>query len=120
MNDSQGDPDGSSVEEREQAVARREARLDAQESRHAERKEEVMDVLSKADKRDDAADARDWASSKRDMAANMRAWMSDEPNYAEAEAREEALGDRVRASEDRDSSSTDRAVLAVGEDLDEE
>ena len=111
--------EASDVEQRERAVAQREARVDAREARHAERKRERMDVLSAANRRDDEADARDWAAGKRDMKANMHAWMSGDLNHAEAAARKEALDDRVSSAADRDSSSTDRAVLAVGEDLDE-
>ncbi len=111
--------EASDIEQRERAVAQREARVDAKEARHAERKQEVMDVLSSANRRDDEADARDWAAGKRDMKANMHAWMSGDLNHAEAAARKEALDDRASSAADRDSSSTDRAVLAVGEDLDE-
>jgi hypothetical protein len=51
------------------------------------------------------------------MAANMRAWLNDEPNQAEAEARGDALNDRQHSAADRKSSAEDRSVMAEDDDL---
>ena len=107
----QGQPEGSDTDERERVLEEREARVDAFEAHRAEHEAAVARVRCDADDRDDEAAARDWAASKRDMAANMRAWLSDDPNEAEAEARGEALNDRLHSAADRTLSATDRSVL---------
>ncbi len=109
------DPDG---DEREPVLDQRQSQSQAGGQR-AKRAEKTARVMSAAAKRDDEAAARDWAASKRDMAANVQAWLSDDPNQAEAEARGEALDDRLHSAADRKSSALDRSVLAEDDDLDE-
>jgi hypothetical protein len=105
-----------SADERHQALNVRESRLEAQESRQSERRDDVKDVLAQAAHRDEVADARDRAAAKRDMAANMQAWLNGNEGHAHAEARQEASGDRVHSKEDRTSSAVDRALLADDDD----
>jgi hypothetical protein len=94
LDEGQGKSEKSDIDERERVLEEREARVNAFESRRAEHEATVARVRCDADDRDDEAAARDWAASKRAMAANMRAWLNDEPNQAEAEARGYALNDR--------------------------
>jgi len=119
MNEGQGKAENSDIE-RERVLEEREARVEAFESHRAERETTAARVLCDADDRDDEAAARDSAAGKRDMAANMQAWLSDDPNQAEAEARGHALDDRLRSEVDRRLSARDRSVLARDADLDED
>ena len=74
-------------------------------------------MLAEAAQRDEAADARDWPAAKRDMAANWQAWLNGGKGRADAEARQEALDDRLHSAEDRTSSSEDRSILAEDDDF---
>ena len=93
-----------SADEREQALDDRESQIKAWESRQAERRGEVESVLTDAAHRDEVALARDWAAAKRDMAANMQAWLTGNEGRADAEARQEALDDRLHSEADRAAS----------------
>jgi len=118
LSEGQGKSAKSGIDERERVLEQREARIDAFESRRADHEAAVARVRCDADDRDDEAAARDWAASKRDMAANMQAWLSDDPNQGEAEARGEALDDRLHAAADRKSAAVDRSVLADDDEVD--
>lgn len=118
MSESQREPEGSDTDERERVLEQREARVNAFELHRAEHQATAARVRCDADDRDDEAAARDSAAGKRDMAANMRAWLSDDPNQGEAEARGEALDDRLHSAADRKASAVDRSVLAEDDELD--
>ena len=51
------------------------------------------------------------------MAANWQAWLNGDKGRADAEARQEALDDRLHSAEDRTSSSLDRSILAEDDDF---
>jgi hypothetical protein len=119
MNEGQGKPENSDTDERERVLEQREARVEAFELNRAEHEVTVARVRCDADDRDDEAAARDFAAGKRDMAANMRAWLNDDPNQGEAEARGEALDDRLHSAADRKSAAEDRSVLAEDDGLSE-
>jgi len=102
----------ASADERERALDVRESRLRAQEVRQDERRDEVEIVRAEADLRDAVTDARDGAAARFDITANMQAWLNDVQNRPDAEARQEALDDRMHSRADRKSSAGDRAVLA--------
>lgn len=100
------------VDQQERALDARESQLDARDYRQVERKDEVDNVLSQAAQRDEVAEARDVAAGKRDMAANLHAWLHDLDDRPDAEARQDALDDRLHSAGDRESSAVDRSVLA--------
>ena len=112
----QEEPDRSEVDARERDLAQREARVEAEETRRAERQKDVDAILSDAARRDERAAARDVAAGNRDMAANMQAWLHDDEDRADAEARQEALDDRLHSAADRESSAADRSALAEKDD----
>ena len=74
---------------------------------------DVEKVLTKAARRDAVAASRDSTAGKRDMAANMTAWLTNDEGGADAEARREALGDRLHSASDRAESATDLDALAT-------
>jgi hypothetical protein len=102
----------ASTDERERALDVRESRLRAQESRQIQRKDEVEHVLMQAAQRDQVTDARDEAADKRDVAAIARARPNLLQDGPDADARREALDDRLHSRGDRRSSAVDRAMLA--------
>ena len=102
----------ASADARERALDDRESRLVAEASSQAERRDEVEHVMAKAVLRDEIAEARDLAASKRDMAANLHAWLHDVDDRPAAEARQDALDDRLHSAGDRKSSALDRSILA--------
>ena len=115
----------ASADDRERALDVRESTLRAQELRQVERADEVEQVLLKAARRDEVADARDEAAAKRDMTADStvdrrrphhlrHAWPHMGQSLPDAEARQEALDDRLHSRSDRKASAVDRAVLADG------
>jgi hypothetical protein len=108
------------IDERERILEQREARIEALESHRAEHEVTAARVRCDADDRDDEAAARDLAAGRRDMAANMQAWLSDDPNQAEAEARGQAMDDRLHSAADRKSAALDRSVLAEDDEVDED
>ena len=119
MNEGQGEPENSDIDERERVPNEREAWVEAFESHRAEREATAARVRRDADDRDAEAAARDLAAGERDMAANLRAWLCDDPNQGEAEARGEARDDRLHSSADRKASAEDRSVLAEDDGLSE-
>lgn len=119
MNDEPDDAETSaadqrlrSADEREQALDDRECEIAARESQRAWLVDDVEGVLTKAAQRDAVAASRDSAASKRDMAANMHAWLNRDEGRGDAEARQEALDDRLHSAGDRTASATDLEALA--------
>lgn len=104
---------------RERALDAREDRLEAREARQADRRDEVDNVLARGTHRDGVADARDTDASRRDMASNTKAWSTGDERLDDAEARQEALDDRLHSRGHRASSGVDRAVLANIDDGDD-
>ena len=101
-----------SVDEREEALDERECEIAARESQRTWLVDDVETVLTKAAQRDAQAASRDSAASKRDMTANMQAWLSGDEGRTDAEARQEALDDRLHSATDRAESTTDLEALA--------
>jgi hypothetical protein len=104
---------GRALDEREQVLGSREARLRAMDLRQVQRDKVVSDVLSKAVRRDRIAAGRNRAAAKRDMAANTQTWLRGNVDSPGAEARQEALDDRIHAQDDRVSAAADRLSLHV-------
>ena len=102
----------ASVDERERALDVRESKLRAQELRQVERRDEVENLLVKAAQRDEVTDARDVAAAERDRAANAHGWLHTVKDRHSADARREALDDRLHSQGDRKASAVDRAILA--------
>jgi hypothetical protein len=100
------------ADEREHALDAHEFQIRAQEARQIKRKQEVENVLARAAQREKGADARDCEATRRDMAANWQAWLNGDKGRADAEARQEALDDRLHSAEDRTSSSVERSIPA--------
>ena len=101
-----------SADEREQALDERECEIAARESQRVWLADDVESVLTKAAQRDAVAASRDSAAGKRDMAANMHAWLNGDEDRSDAEARQEALDDRLQSAGDRAHSATDLDALA--------
>ena len=102
----------ASVDERERALDVRESTLRAQESRQMERRDAVENLLVRAAQRDVVTDARDAAATERDRAANLHASRYHVEDRLSADARQEALDDRMHSHCDRKASAVDRAILA--------
>jgi len=101
----------ASADERERELDLRESKLRTWESRLVQLKSEVEDLLAKAAQRDDGVDARDSAAGWRDMPAKLDAWLDSVEDRADAEVRQDALGDRMHAQAERRSLALDRATL---------
>ena len=101
-----------SADEREEALDERECQIEARESQRTWLVDDVENVLTRAAQRDAVAAARDSAASKRDMAANLHTWLSPDTGRADAEARQEALDDRLHSAGDRTESAKDHEALA--------
>ena len=100
------------ADEREEALDERECEIAARETRRTCLADDVETILRNAAQRDAQAASRDSAASKSDMAANMQAWLSGDEGRADAEARQEALDDRLHSATDRAESTTDLESLA--------
>ena len=101
-----------SADEREEALDERECQLEARESQRTWLVDDVENVLTKAAQRDAVAAARDSSASKRDMAANMHPWLNPNADSADAQARQEALDDRLHSADDRTESASAHEALA--------
>jgi len=102
----------ASVDERERALDVRESTLQEQELRQMERRDEVENLLVKAAQRDEVTAARDAAATERDREADLHARLHNIEDRPSADARREALDDRMHSHGDRTASAVDRAMLA--------
>ena len=87
---------------------------EAVELGRARQEETTRKILLDADRRDDAATARDAASDEREQAADRKAFTDPAGSYPGHGERRAAARDRELSKDDRESSAEDRAQLSGG------